>query len=137
MTPKPSTQTPNDETAHNDTVTAPPPAAIAAATASLATQVKNIVTDKTRLEERTAKMIAELNQELPALGYKIIGVNEASNGNGTDVAVDKPKRGRPKGSVNTTARKNLKCNKCGQKFSHAMHLGRHVSSAHPRKGGKK
>lgn len=131
MTPKVQTQN-EDQSAHDATS----PATTAVATASLAATVKNIVTDKAQLEERTSKMIAELNEQLPALGYKIVSfaVDQTPLNGDVVVTAVKPKRGRPKGSVATAPRKMLKCNKCGARFSHPMHLGRHVTTQH---GGKK
>ena len=75
-----------------------------------------------RLAEGERKVMDGLSRVLSDSGYRVVAVN----GQSTKVVGATGRRRR-------LSRQNLKCPKCGRRFSFTMHLARHINAMHTRK----
>jgi hypothetical protein len=71
-----------------------------------------------RLADRERRLVGDIGRALSGFGYRLARLDEAE--------VTAPARGNRKLRV----RQDLKCPKCGRRFSFVMHVARHMNAMH-------
>ena len=74
----------------------------------LARQKQSIAVQARRIERDERRLLRQLEDVLPSLGYRLLATSRAAGG--------KPKR--------------LRCPQCPRRFAHPLPLARHVSATH-------
>lgn len=74
---------------------------------------------KQRLDADGRKLVDQLNEVLPEIGYRVVPAGEEAG------AERRSARSRM-----ATGRRTLKCPECPRTFSQPMNLGRHLSATH-------
>jgi hypothetical protein len=80
--------------------------------------VQSVVAEKSALADREKQLIDNLNRVLPAMGYRVMRVEQSRR-----------KRGRASRPT-PEAEKTLVCQHCSRRFAHPLHLGRHMAAMH-------
>ena len=77
-----------------------------------------------RLDAEERKVMEAMSRKLSRWGYRIVTTSERVP---KATAIRRRRR---------LARQNLKCPKCGRRFSFTMHLARHMNAMHPTRKGR-
>lgn len=82
---------------------------------------EQIAARRARLMDNGRRLVAQLNEVLPSMGYRVVPTGEGAP---AAEASARPRR------MSGVGGRRLKCPECPRTFSQPMNLGRHLSATH-------